>query len=91
MRLSTLLLVLLGGLAIAAPARGAGLQCTTADKSIWLPAAEIKKMLEQHGFANIGAIRPDEGNCYVVQVTDNTGARRTLYLDPTDGALMAME
>jgi hypothetical protein len=48
-------------------------------------------MLQQHGFANVGAINPDAGNCYVVQATDNTGAKKTLYLDPTDGALMAME
>jgi len=48
-------------------------------------------MLEQHGFTNVGALKPDDGNCYVVQATDNTGAKKTLYLDPTDGALMAME
>jgi hypothetical protein len=78
-------------LVFATSAHAADLQCTTAAKSTWLPPAEVKRMLEQHGFANVGAIRPNEGNCYVVQATDNTGARKTLYLDPTDGALMAME
>ncbi|HET6160894.1 MAG TPA: PepSY domain-containing protein [Dongiaceae bacterium] len=91
MRISRIVLTLLGSLSVAASAYGANLQCTTADKSKWLPPATIKKMLEQHGFANIGAIKPNDGNCYVVQATDQTGAKKTLYLDPTDGALMGME
>jgi hypothetical protein len=91
MRLPRIVLALLGGVSIAAGAHAANLRCTTAGKSTWLPPAAVKKMLEQHGFANVGAIKPDDGNCYVVQATDNTGAKKTLYLDPTDGALMAME
>ena len=90
-RSKPLLLAILGSLAIVPAAEAAGLQCTTADKSTWLPPATVKEMLQQHGFANVGAIKPDAGNCYVVQATDNTGAKKTLYLDPTDGALMAME
>lgn len=78
-------------MAVATVAHAADLQCTTADQSVWLPPGQVKTMLEQHGFTNIGAIRPDDGNCYVVQATDNTGGKRTLYLNPTDGALMAME
>ncbi len=79
------------GLWFGAAAQAADIQCTTADKSAWLPPAKVKAMLEQHGFTNVGAPRPSDGNCYVVQATDNTGANKTLYLDPTDGALMAME
>jgi len=82
---------MLGGLTIAPTVHAAGLQCTSADKSTWLPPAEVKKMLQQHGFANLGAIKANDGNCYVVQATDQTGAKKTLYLDPTDGALMGME
>lgn len=82
---------LLSGLTIAAIAHAADLQCTSADKSSWRPPAAIKKMLEQHGFTRVGAIRTNDRNCYVVQALDNTGAKRTLYLDPTDGALKAME
>ena len=82
---------LLLGLAITPIAHAASIQCTTADKSAWLSPATVKAMLEQHGFTNVGAPAPNDGNCYVVQATDNTGAKKTLYLDPTDGALMAME
>jgi hypothetical protein len=82
---------MLGGLTIAPTVHAAGLQCTSADKSTWLPPAEVKKMLQQHGFANLGAIKANDGNCYVVQATDQTGVKKTLYLDPTDGALMGME
>lgn len=83
--------MILSGLAISPIADAAGLQCTTADKSTWLPSAAIKTMLQQHGFADIGAIKADDGNCYVVQATDPSGTKKTLYLDPTDGALMAMK
>jgi hypothetical protein len=91
MRAIGLVGALLINLSIASLAQAASVQCTTADKSAWLPPAKIKAMLEQHGFANVGAPKANDGNCYVVQVTDNTGAKKTLYLDPTDGALMAME
>lgn len=82
---------LLFTLSIMTGAQAAGVQCTTADKSTWLPPAKVKEMLAQHGFTNIGAPKAGEGNCYVVQATDGSGAKKTLYLNPTDGALMAME
>ena len=90
MRLSTPVLAALA-MMVATTADAATVQCTTADKSKWLPAPQVKAMLQQHGFTNIGAIKSNDRNCYVVQATDNTGAQRMLYLDPTDGALMAME
>ena len=86
-----LVMALLVSYSIAPLAQAAGVQCTSADKAAWLPPAKVKAMLEQHGFTNVGAPKPNESNCYVVQATDNTGAKKTLYLDPTDGALMAME
>jgi hypothetical protein len=82
---------LLLSLAITPIAHAASIECTTADKSAWLPPAKVKTMLEQHGFSDVGTPKPNDGNCYVVQAIDNTGAKKTLYLDPTDGALMAME
>lgn len=89
--LRSILLALLGALAMLPVAEAAGLQCTTADKSKWLAPAAIKKMLRDHGFADIGAVKANDGNCYVVQATDQSGAKKILYLDPTDGALMGME
>jgi hypothetical protein len=86
-----ILIAILGSLAMMPIAEAAGLQCTTAAKSTWLAPDAIKKMLQDHGFADIGAIKANDGNCYVVQATDQSGAKKTLYLDPTDGALMAME
>ena len=91
MRRRSILFAALFALAAVPLAEAANLQCTTADKSKWLPAAAITKMLQSHGFTNIGAIKPNDGNCYVVQATDQSGAKKTLYLDPTDGALMGME
>jgi len=91
MRSKMIWLAMLGGVTLAPVAQAAGLQCATADKSTWLAPAAVKKLLQQHGFTDIGAIKADDGNCYVVQATDQTGAKKTLYLDPTDGALMGLE
>ncbi len=85
------LLALLATLTMPAVADAADLRCTEADKSSWLPAAAIEKLLQEHGFADVGAVKANDGNCYVVQATDQAGAKKTLYLDPTDGALMGME
>ena len=82
---------MLGAVLLSTTGHAADLRCTDADKSTWLPAAAVKKMLQQHGFADIGATSVSDGNCYVVQATDQSGARKTLYLDPTDGVLMAVE
>ena len=91
MRTARLAAALVVSLGVAPLANAASIQCTTADKSAWLPPAKVKAMLEQHGFTNVGAPKANDGNCYVVQATDNTGAKKTLFLDPTDGTLMAME
>lgn len=76
---------------LSATSRAADLRCTDADKSTWLPPAAVVQMLLEYGFTDVGAVTADAGNCYVVQTTDQSGAKKTLYLDPTDGALMAME
>jgi hypothetical protein len=91
LRSRILLSALLAALASSLPAEAADLQCTTADRSKWLAPAAIRKMLQDHGFADIGSVKANDGNCYVVQATDQSGARKILYLDPTDGALMGME
>jgi hypothetical protein len=91
MRTATLVAAVLLILSTAPLTHAASIQCTTAEKSAWLSPAKVKAMLEQHGFTNVGNPKPNDGNCYVVQATDNSGAKKTLYLNPTDGALMAME
>jgi hypothetical protein len=91
MRTARLAAALLLTLSIAPLAHAASVQCTNADKSAWLAPAKVKAMLEQHGFTNVGAPKAGAGNCYVVQATDTTGSKKTLYLNPIDGALMAME
>jgi hypothetical protein len=89
--MKSVLLGLLGACLMAAMGHAADLRCTDADKSTWLPPANVAKMLQEHGFGDVGAVSVSEGNCYVMQATDPSGARKTLYLDPTSGALMGME
>jgi hypothetical protein len=85
------LLGMAGAILLSSMGQAADLHCTDADKSTWLPSVSVQKMLQQHGFTGIGAVQVSGGNCYVVQATDQSGAKKTLYLDPTDGALMAVE
>ena len=82
---------IIAGLLMATAAEAAELHCTDADKSTWLPPAQVQKMLRDHGFADVGAVTVTDGNCYAVPVTDQSGAKKTAYLDPTDGALMGLE
>ena len=82
---------IIAGLLMATAAQAADLHCTDADKSTWLPPAQVQKMLRDHGFADVGAVTVTDGNCYAVPVTDQSGAKKTAYLDPTDGALMGLE
>lgn len=89
--MSRVLLGVLGALLFSTLSSAADLRCTDADKATWLPAAKVQTMLQQHGFTDIGAVQVSGGNCYVIQATDQSGAKKTLYLDPTDGALMAVE
>ena len=77
MRLSTAVLAILG-MTLAGAAHAASVQCTTVDKSKWLPAPQVKAMLEQHGFSNIGAIKPNDRNCYVAQAVDTGRAAHEL-------------
>jgi len=51
------------------------------DRSKWLSTAAVTKMLQDHGFTNIGAIKANDGKCYVVQATDQGGAKK----DPLSG------
>lgn len=89
--MARVLILLLMACALPAASRAAELRCTDADQSTWLPPAAVVQMLREHGFTDVGAVAVDAGNCYVVEASDQSGAKRTLYLDPTDGALMAME
>lgn len=82
---------ILAGLLLSGTAQAASLHCTDADKSAWLAPAQVQKMLRDHGFADVGAVQTTDGNCYAVPVTDQSGAKKTAYLDPTDGALMGLE
>lgn len=76
---------------LATASAAADLHCTDADKSTWLLPAQVQKMLRDHGFGEVGAVQTTDGNCYAVPVTDQGGAKKTAYLDPTDGALMGLE
>lgn len=82
---------ILAGMLLSGAAQAAGPHCTDAEKSAWLPPAQVQKMLRDHGFADVGAVQTTDGNCYAVPVTDQSGAKKTAYLNPTDGALMGLE
>ena len=55
------LLGLLGAILFSPMSLGADLRCTEADKSTWLPTANVQKMLQQHGFTGVGAVQVSAG------------------------------
>jgi hypothetical protein len=57
--------------------------CTTAAKSHWMTEAQVQTKLTEAGYtvARIKATRT--GNCYEAYVTDKTGKKMELFLDPT--------
>lgn len=90
-----LLMGVIGGLIgvcqTVAASHAADPHCTDADKSTWLPPAQVQQMLKQHGFSDVGAVKTSSGNCYVVPAIDSQGRKVNLHLDPTNGAIESVE
>jgi hypothetical protein len=62
--------------------------CTTAAKDKWMTEADAKAKVTEAGYtvASIKATRA--GNCYEAYVTDKTGKKMELFLDPTNARIV---
>lgn len=67
------------------------LKCTDAEQSKWMGEDATKDMLMKQGFKEVKEVEVTEGSCYEVYAVDDKGENVELYLDPTDGHLVAKE
>ena len=88
---SAVLLAATAGLVGMAQADNDDLECTTADKASWLSEETTKDLLLSQGYKQVREIEVTDGQCYEVYAVDAQGEKVELYLDPTDGHLVAKE
>lgn len=67
------------------------LKCTGAAQSAWMSEDAAKDLLKQQGYQEVRKIKVTEGNCYEVYGIDAKGEKVEVYLDPTNGNLVAKE
>ena len=67
------------------------LKCTSAAQSAWMSEDATKDLLKQQGYQEVRKIKVTEGNCYEVYGIDAKGDKVEVYLDPTNGNLVAKE
>lgn len=79
------------GAAVPAMADNDELKCTQADKSTWMSEDATKSLLLEQGYKEVRKIKVTEGQCYEVYGIDAQGEKVEVYLDPTNGNVMAKE
>lgn len=67
------------------------LKCTQAAQSTWMSEDATKALLLQQGYQDIRRIKVTEGQCYEVYGIDAQGEKVEVYLDPTNGNIVAKE
>jgi hypothetical protein len=84
-RVTTIALALLAGLATyPAFATSYAGTCTTAPEDQWMTEANAKAKIAEAGYTIAKLKRTRTGNCYEVYVTDKSGKKMELFLDPTN-------
>jgi len=81
----------IAGFANLAAADNDALKCTSAAQSAWMSQDATKDLLKQQGYQDVRTIKVTEGNCYEVYAIDAQGEKVEVYLDPTNGSLVAKE
>lgn len=86
---ATVALSLLGAV-VAGPAFAATYAgtCTTAPESQWMSEADAKAKITEAGYTVSKFKRTRTGNCYEAYVTDKSGKRMELFLDPTNAKII---
>ena len=77
---STLVLTLLAGSAIAGPA------CNQ-PKDQWMKEADFKAQLEKQGY-DIKTFKVSKGQCYEIYGHDKSGKKVEIYFDPVTAAIL---
>ena len=74
----------------ASPALAAGYSgtCTTAAKAKWMTEAEAQAKITDAGYIVKSIKTTRAGNCYEAYVTDKSGKKMELFLDPTTAKII---
>ena len=74
----------------ASPALAAGYSgtCTTAAKAKWMTEAEAQAKITEAGYVVASIKTTRAGNCYEAYVTDKSGKKMELFLDPTTAKIV---
>ena len=85
----TISLALLAGLA-ASPAFATSYAgtCTTAPEDQWMTEADAQAKITEAGYKVAKIKRTRTGNCYEAHVTDKSGKKMELFLDPTSASIV---
>lgn len=62
--------------------------CTTAAKDKWMTEADAKAKVTAAGYTVASIKTTRSGNCYEAYVTDKTGKKMELFLDPTTAKIV---
>ena len=81
----------LAGMPGAALADNDDLKCTDAAQSSWMSEDATKDMLLKQGYKEVREIETTDGHCYEVYAVDSNDEDVELYLDPTNGDIVAKE
>jgi hypothetical protein len=84
----TIILALLFGLSCPAFATSYAGTCTTAPEDQWLAEADLQAKITEAGYKVAKIKRTRTGNCYEAYVTDKSGKRMELFLDPTNAKII---
>jgi hypothetical protein len=85
----TIALALLAGFA-ACPAFATSYSgtCTTAPEDQWMTEADAQAKITEAGYTVAKIKRTRTGNCYEAYVTDKSGKKMELFLDPTSASII---
>lgn len=67
------------------------LKCTDAAQSSWMSEDATKDLLLKQGYQEVREIEMTDGHCYEVYAVDAQGEKVEIYLDPTNGNVVAKE
>jgi hypothetical protein len=81
----------LGGMAVTAVADNDDLKCTDTDKASWMSEDATKDFLLKQGYKEVREVEETDGHCYEVYAIDSNDEDVELYLDPTNGNIVAKE
>jgi hypothetical protein len=79
------------GMSGAALADNDELKCTTAAEASWMSEDATKDLLLKQGYKEVREIEVTDGRCYEVYAVDAQDDKVELYLDPTNGNVVAKE